>query len=178
MDTAGAQDPEGGRHHRSEGGLPESVSVVFAENQAQEDTREYSLSKQHRKPMDAFQHDQPSLLILTRHNQTGRSFRGFFNRRIPLWEGHTRSGLDRLVDALIAGHDDHAALAAAVVKFMDDIGKGFSPSAFGDAFEQEMAEGCAKSRKGKPARIQELARCLLAEPDHHGVARMLAVFSS
>ena len=154
------------------GGLPESVSVVIAENLAQKN-REYALSKQHRKPVDAFQHDQPSLLILTRHNQTGRSFRGFFNRSIPLWEGHTRSGLDRLVDALIAGRDDHAALAAAAVKFMDDVGKGFSPSAFGNAFQQEVAEGCTKSRKGKPARIQELARCLLAEPDHHGVARML-----
>jgi DNA helicase-2/ATP-dependent DNA helicase PcrA len=30
-----------------------------------------------------------------------------------------------------------------------------------------------KPRKGKPARIQELARLLLAEPDHRGVAKML-----
>ncbi len=41
-----------------------------------------------------------SLLILTRYNDTARSFRGFFNRRIPLWEGHTRTGLEKLVDVV------------------------------------------------------------------------------
>ena len=63
--------------------------------------------------------------------------------------------------------------AAAVVQFMDDIGKGFSPSAFGDRFQKEVHEGCAKPAKGKPARIQELARFLVGRADHHGVAKLL-----
>ena len=82
-------------------GLPPSVTVIFAENQSQRNL-EYQLSGQDRRPIDAFERAQSSLLILTRYNETARSFRGFFNRRIPLWEGHTRAGLEKLVDALSA----------------------------------------------------------------------------
>ncbi len=56
---------------------------------------------------------------------------------------------------------------------MGDIGKGFSPSAFGDRFKQEVLEGCTRSCRGKPATIQELARFLIAQADHRGVAKML-----
>ncbi|HUB48658.1 MAG TPA: AAA family ATPase [Acetobacteraceae bacterium] len=45
-------------------------------------------------------------------------------------------------DAIAAGNADCPKLAAAVVTFMNDIGKGFSPSAFGDRFEMEVREGC------------------------------------
>jgi len=154
------------------GDLPDGLSVVFAENQAQKNL-EYALSNPGRKPVDLFEQAQASLLILTRHNQTARSFRGFFNRRIQLWEGHTRSGLEKLVSAAISAHGDGPALAAAAVEFMADIGKGFSPSAFGNTFEQEVRDGCAKPRKGKTAAIQELARCLVDDPSHRGLARML-----
>ncbi|MFN8006767.1 MAG: ATP-dependent helicase [Terriglobia bacterium] len=153
-------------------GLPTSVNIIFAENQAQKNL-EYQLSRQDRKQIDVFEQEQSSLLILTRHNQTARSFRGFFNRRIPLWEGHTRSSLEKLVDSLRAGQGDRVALAAAVVTFMGSVGKGFSPSLFGDRFEQEVREGCTAKCRGKPVRIQALARFLVAEPDHHGVAKML-----
>lgn len=152
-------------------GLPPSVSIVFAENQTQRNL-DYQLSGQDRKPVDAFEKGQSSLLILTRYNDTARFFRGFFNRRIPLWEGHTRSGLEKLVDALHA-NQGHVALAAAIVTFMGDVGKGFSPSAFGDKFKQEVSEGCTGKRRGKPATIQELARFLVTEADHRGVAKIL-----
>jgi len=56
---------------------------------------------------------------------------------------------------------------------MDDVGKGFSPSAFGNTFEQEVREGCTRNRKGKPATIQQLAHFLVANPTHQGVAKML-----
>jgi hypothetical protein len=153
-------------------GVPPSVSIVFAENQAQKNF-DYRLSAQDRKPVDAFEKNQPSLLILTHYNDTARSLRSFFGRRIPLWEGHTRTGLERLVDAVRSGQGDCAALAAAVVAFMGDIGKGFSPSAFGDGFEREAREGCTAKRRGKPAKVQELARFLVADADHRGVANML-----
>jgi hypothetical protein len=159
------------------GTLPHGLQVLFAENQAQKNL-EYGLSKQDRKAIDQFEQAEESLLILTRHNQTARSFRGFFNRRITLWEGHTRTALEKLVNAINAGHGKPAALAAAVVPFMGEIGKGFSPSAFGNAFEQEVRDGCTKSRKGKPAAIQELARCLVEDPTHRGVARMLRRLSA
>jgi superfamily I DNA/RNA helicase len=69
--------------------------------------------------------------------------------------------------------NDRAVLAGAVVTFMGEIGKGFSPSAFGNSFEQEVREGCTAKRRGKPATIQELARFIVAEPDHRGVAKAL-----
>jgi DNA helicase-2/ATP-dependent DNA helicase PcrA len=153
-------------------GLPPSVRVVFAENKAKA-PRDYQLDGPTRKPVDSFQKAQSSLLILTRYNDTARSLRAFFGREISLWEGYTRPGLDKLVSTLADAGGNPAALAAAVVTFMDDVGKGFSPSAFGNVFIDEASEGCTKKRKGKPALIQELARHLVDDPSHRGVARML-----
>ncbi len=153
-------------------GLPPSVSIVFAENQAQK-VLDYQLNSADRKAIDTFEKTQTSLLILTHFNDTARSLRGFFNRRIPLWEGHTRNGLEKLVDSIRTSQGDHGILADAVVAFMGDVGKGFSPSAFGNKFKQEACEGCTTARRGKPATIQELARLLITEADHHGVAKML-----
>lgn len=153
-------------------GVPSSVSIVFAENQAKKNF-DYRLFDQDRKAIDAFEKDKQSLLILTHYNDTARSLRSFFNRRIPLWEGHTRTGLEGLMDAVRSGEGDPAALAAAVVAFMGNVGKGFSPSAFGDEFEHEARAGCTAKRRGKPAKVQELARLLVANPDHRGVANML-----
>lgn len=153
-------------------GLPPSVTVVFAENRSQR-SFEYQLSAQDRRPIDTFERGQASLLILTRYNDTARSFRAFFNRRISLWEGHTRAGLEKLVDAINASQGDRAALAAATVAFLGEVAKGFSPSAFGNRFEKEVRNGCIAGCRGKPAYIQELARFLVAEPNHCGVAKML-----
>lgn len=152
--------------------LPPSVSFVVAENLAEKHL-DYRLSSMHRKPIDGFENGQSSLLILTPYNDTARSFRSFFNRRIPLWEGHTRSGLEKLVDAVDGSKGDCGALAAAVVRFIDEIGIGFSPSAFGNRFEHEAREGCTKKCRGKPATIQDLARHLVLEPNHRGIAKML-----
>jgi DNA helicase-2/ATP-dependent DNA helicase PcrA len=153
-------------------GVPPSVSIIFAENQAHKNF-DYRLSEQDRKPVDAFEKNQGSLLVLTHYNDTARSLRSFFNRRIPLWEGHTRTGLESLIDAVRSAQGDSAAVAAAVVAFMGNVGKGFSPSAFGDKFEREAREGCIAKRSGKPAKVQELARFLVADADHRGVANML-----
>jgi hypothetical protein len=116
---------------------------------------------------------QKALLILTRTNDTARALCAFFSRRIPLWEGHVRDGLDKLVRAITDAGGDAVKLGEAVVGFMGEIGKGFSPSAFGNAFQQEISDGCAKKRNGKPAAIQALARCVVESPDHRGVAAML-----
>jgi len=153
-------------------GLPASVTVFLAENQAGKNL-DYRLVREDRPPIDAFERAESSLLILTRYPATARSFRGLFNRRIPLWEGHTRPALERLVDAVNIGCGNPGALASAVVGFLGKVAVGFSPSAFGDTFKQEAGQGCTKKRSGKPAAIQALARFLVAEPNHRGVAKML-----
>lgn len=152
--------------------LPPSVSISFAENQAKRNL-EYQLSGVDRRPIDGFERAQSSLLILTRYNDTALSFRSFFNRRLALWEGHTRSELEGLVDAIRIGNGDSAAIASAIVTFMGAVAKGFSPSAFGDAFVKEARGGCTEKRRGKPGTIQDLARFLVEEPDHRGAAKML-----
>src|SRR3982751_179769 len=155
-------------------GLPQSVRVVYAENRAQAQSG-YQLQPHERKPVDIFVdvHAKESFLILTRYNDTTRSLRAFFRRRIPLWEGHTRPGLDKLVDTMSISHGDGPALAKALVSFMEDVGKGFSPSAFGRAFVEEVCNGCVKKCRGKPALIQDLARLIVNYPSHRGVAKVL-----
>lgn len=155
------------------GDLPEGVNVVFAENQAQA-ALDYQLNSQGRAPIDAFIRNQSSLLILTAHNKTTRSLRSFFNRHIPLWEGHVRPSLDAYARAIDGASADAAAVASATIDFMSEVGKGFSASAFGNILHEEILDGCSKARKGKPAKIQGLARILLAQPDHRGAAQMLA----
>jgi hypothetical protein len=102
--------------------IPPSVEVVVGENTAQRNF-DYQLTQNHRRQVDTFEGRHGSMLILTRYNATARSFRGFFNRRIPLWEGHTRSGLETLVNAIGAANGDRGKLAEGVVTFMSDVGR-------------------------------------------------------
>ena len=155
---------------------PPSVQVVFAENQAQKNL-DYRLTRQDRKRIDAFKGKSSSLLVLTRHNKTALSLRGFFYRSIPLWEGHTRTALERLMAETSAANGDAGLVAATIVTFMGAVGKGFSPSVFGNRFEKEVRDGCAKSCKGKPLKLQELARFVVGEPNHRGIAKMLHYLS-
>jgi hypothetical protein len=151
-------------------GVPDSVRLVFAENKA-ETHLGYRFDPLERKPVDGFQKNQTSLLVLTRHPDTARAVRAAFGGAIALWEGHTREALDRLVlEMTNASPGDSAAFAAAFVAFMAGTGAGFSASAFGDRFRLEVAEGCAKKTKGKPALLQTLARPIVDDPSHRGVA--------
>ena len=155
-----------------DGHRPQSVQVVFAENRAQRNLA-YQLATQDRRAIDAFEQQHNSLLVLTRYNETAASLRSFFNRRLALWEGYTRYALEDLGNAIGAANGDCGALGGAIVQFMGEVGIGFTASAFGNVFEREIRERCATARRGKPAKLQELARLLLAQPDHRGVAAVL-----
>lgn len=153
-------------------GRPKSVKVVFAENLTRAPLG-LQLDREERKPIDFFEQAQTSLLMLTRHNDTAEGIRTAFFRRLPIWEGHTRPGLERLVQVLQSSTGDASAVAAAVIAFMDHVGKGFSPTAFGNRLLQEIAQGCTKPAIKTPALVQELARLLIAEPDHRGASKVL-----
>ena len=154
-------------------GLPPSVQVVFAENQAQRHL-DFRLARQQRKPIDTFVRQGRSLLVLTHHNNTARAFRSFFGRSLPLWEGYTRSALETLVVQTSTAAGNAGRIAVAIVTFLGSIGIGFSPSAFGNRFVLEVQAGCTKHRSGMPATLQKLARSLLVQPDHRGVAAVLS----
>ncbi len=153
---------------------PSSITVVRAENQAKR-YGEYSLLPLDRRPLDSFVRPERflPLLILTRQNKTAQSFRSLFNRSIPLWEGHTRDELEKLTESVRTSQGQPEQLAAALATFLDDIGTGFTASAFGNRLKQEAREGCRKKTHGKPEKIQAIARQLIAEPDHRGVANAL-----
>ena len=152
--------------------LPSSLEIVFAENQAPR-RMQYRLHPEDRRPIDSFVRQQASLLILTHHNDTARSLCSFFGGRIELWEGHSRSSLDKLANKLRDAEGNSLALTDAVLRFMRNVASGFSSSAFGNRLEQEVRDGCIADCRGKPAKIQELGRILLAEPNHKGVGKML-----
>ena len=153
-------------------GLPPSISVVVAENQAQK-RFDYRLSSGDRKSVDDFEKEATVASDTDSLQRHGDVAAKFFQPSHPAWEGHQRTGLETLVDAVHRSEGDCEAVATAVVAFMDKIGKGFSPSAFGNGFKREAREGCTASRRGKPAKIQQLARYLVADANHRGVANML-----
>jgi len=153
------------------GALPRSVKVVLAENISQ---KAQGLRYSEGKPIFDVEKRAQSLLVLTRYNEATRSCRGMFYRRLPLWEGHTRSALEQLIDDLHAAQSDAATVAGATVRFLGKVGKGFTKKAFADRFEREAREGCLTACKGKPALLQELASFVVGQPDHRGVAVMLS----
>lgn len=101
----------------------------------------------------------------------------FWNRSIPIWEGHTREALGDLVSAIVARAGDAAGISTAVVNFLGKVAVGFSPSSHGNRLMQEVAEGCAGNARGKPALIQQLGQFILDEPDHIGVSKCLSRLS-
>jgi DNA helicase-2/ATP-dependent DNA helicase PcrA len=156
---------------RLTGKLPRGLLVVFADNSAQRNLG-FQLSAQDRKPLDpALKGTQP-LLILSHHNDTVQAIRAYIGRSMPIWEGHTRSALSTLVERL-ATCGDASTVAKAAVGFIQGICTGFSDSQFAIRFQAEVASGCAKPARGKPALIQSLARRIVEQPNHSGVGAFL-----
>lgn len=149
--------------------LPSSVTVTIGENISRHPQR-FQLDDP--KPARDAVRQASSLLVLARHNHVTSSCRGLFYRRLPLWEGHTRPALDRLVDAMI-GETDAVTLTRAASDFIARTCKGFTPSAFGNQLIKEAATDCTAAKKGKSVHIQSLARRIVNQPDHRGVADML-----
>jgi len=151
---------------------PSSVSVVRADNSAPR-YGDYRVAGADRRPIDAFERSHDSLMILTRVPDVAKNLRAFFDRRIPLWEGHVRRALDDLVQTILVAGPDPKQLAIGVVTFMNAIGRGFTTSGFGKRLIREVAEGCVRRVSGKPAALQSIARLILDSPDHVGVAAAL-----
>jgi DNA helicase-2/ATP-dependent DNA helicase PcrA len=112
-------------------------------------------------------------MVLASHNPLVRALHAFWNRGIPIWEGHTRDALAALVNVTQAKSCDASALAGALLEFVGDAAVGFSPSSHGNRLMQEVSEGCARKTTGKPANIQSMARAIIDQPSHVGVAAAL-----
>ncbi|HXM33717.1 MAG TPA: ATP-binding domain-containing protein, partial [Pyrinomonadaceae bacterium] len=155
------------------GRLPPGLRMIVAENEAPRFDL-YQLAQDARKPIDAIAKQPQPLLVLAAHNATVRALRGFFFRSLPIWEGHTRDALAKLTTGVQTATGDAPLLASLLTTFLQEIGVGFSASAYADTFESEVAAGGTASRRGKPATLQALARTVIAQPNHRGAAAMLA----
>ena len=158
------------------GRLPQGLTILYADNVASNYTG-YRISQNDRRPIDQIVNTDQPLLILAGKNDTVKALRAMWGRRIPIWEGHMRDDLGALVTAITTNPGNTAAIAEAVVTFVCAVGVGFSPSSHGNIFLREISQNCSKATRGKPARLQELARCILDQPDHVGVANCLQVLA-
>jgi hypothetical protein len=151
--------------------LPPGLTVHVAENSAPQRTG-FRVAAQE-SPAIYARANAPSLLVLTGQNDRATALRAFFNRRLPIWEGHVREGLSALTAHCTAHQGNAEALTRGTLTFIGSVASGFSPSAFGDRLILEAQQGCAKPCNGKPQYLQAMARHIVECPDHRGVARAL-----
>ncbi|HJS09647.1 ATP-dependent helicase [Sphingopyxis sp.] len=151
--------------------LPSGLSVHIAENTSPQRTG-FRVAANVSQPIYARANAQ-SMLVLTGQNDRVTALRGFFNRRLTVWEGHVREALSDLAAHCTASQGDAEALARGTLTFMGRVATGFSPTAFGNRFVQEAQQGCAKTCNGKPQHLQAMARHIVETPDHRGVAKAL-----
>lgn len=155
------------------GRLPHGLSVIVAENSSAQQRGGYRVVPAEREPIDGVVNASVSLLVLSSQNDTVDAIRAFFNRRLPIWEGHVRESLSRLVidSQKHKGYPDK--LCGATIAFIKKVTTGFSDSAFAQELVTEIATGCTAKRRGKPATLQTLGRLILDQADHRGVAALL-----
>ena len=153
------------------GALPKSLQIRVGNNLALTRTG-YQLSDAHRFPIDKLVRNSDQLMILVAQNPLVLSLRAFFNRSIPIWEGHTREALAALVTTLRAQTGNPLALAHGLANFMSSVAVGFT-AVHSDRLLEEVRTNAAKPTIGKPANIQAIARLLLSDSSHKGVAAAL-----
>ncbi len=149
-------------------GLPRGLQVFRADNQSPR-YGGFQLDVEARRPISAVVRNSPNMLVLTPHNATVLGLNAFLGWRIPIWEGHTRDALSNLLATCQRSSGDPVALGRAMWMFLEDVGKGFSATAYGNRLVQELETRCAKPSRGKPAEIQSIARLILQEQNHVGV---------
>ncbi|WP_421866238.1 UvrD-helicase domain-containing protein [Parvibaculum sp.] len=150
---------------------PDEVSVIAASNIAE---ARRQLRVRDRGPIDAVVNVRDPLMVLAPTNDGGAAMRTFWNRTLPIWEGHQRPALTDLVDSLDDNTDDAHAIGEAVVRFLQSVGVGFADRSHADRFRAEIAENCATAPRGpKPRNLQSLARIICENPNHLGVAGAL-----
>lgn len=154
-------------------GLPASVKVIVAENTSPTHGG-YRVGWPQRKPLDDYLNGHEEIFVLASSNDLVRSLRSFWNRRVPIWEGHTRDALSVLLTDIQSVGGDPVKAGEALVSFISSIAKGFSASTHGNTLKAEIEGGCSKARRGKPANIQALAKILLEEPNHIGISKTVS----
>lgn len=154
------------------GALPNGLRVLCADNMARA-RGQYQLSRQQRAPLTQCMQPLNSVLVVAAHNDTVSSLRAFFNRSIPIWEGHTRDALDGLCSGVRTHIGNPLEVGKLAVDFVSSVAIGFTATEYSRQLLEDIEQGCTKPRRKKPATIQSLSRIILNEPDHRGVGKFL-----
>ena len=158
------------------GTLPQSLRILIGNNTAQSRTS-YQLSGVHRSPIDKMVRSAEQIMILASQNDMVAALRPFWNRSIPIWEGHTRDSLALLVEVLRVSTGHPMRLAEGLIAFVNGVAVGFT-KVLSDRLLHETTTAAIRSTKGGPANIQAIARCLLSEPTYKGIADALALIQA
>ena len=163
---------ENGQQINLAGTLPGSLRILPGNNTTRVNMG-YQLSKEQRKPIDKLVRNANQLMILASQNDLVAALRAFWGRSIPIWEGHKRDALVALVSVLRVEKGNPEALAKGLNDFVGKVAVGFTNSSHGNRLLEEVRNGATRPTTGKPAHIQAIARCLLVDPSHNGVAAAL-----
>lgn len=156
------------------GCLPKGLSIHFAENSANAPHKALRMTKEHRAPVNTLLRGNNQLLVLTVGNDRVAHLNAFFGRSMRIWEGHTREHLSALMSCVRKHAGDADAIAEGFLTFVYATGTKLSSSSHGARLKTEVAQRCSKPARGMPAHLQTIARLLIAEPDHRGIARAAA----
>ena len=154
------------------GALPYGLAIRYADNAAT--GRGFRLESSDRRAIDATMRTSEQMLVMTAQNETAKALVAFWNREIPLWEGHTRPALDQFAAKIGANIGNAVEISRAVVDFLGEVAVGFRRSSDGERLLREASERCTRPSRGRPKYIQQLARLILEEPNHIGASKCLA----
>ncbi|RUS65282.1 ATP-dependent helicase [Pseudorhodobacter sp. E13] len=153
--------------------LPPTVQVIFSDNIAR-NRGGYLAVRNDRQPIDRCLDRSNQMFVLASNNALVQSLRAFWRRRVPIWEGHTRNALSKLVADIQVATGNASEVANCLILFMEAVGVGFTEASHGRTLKSEIQNGCKKVRTGKPGSIQVLAKFLTDQPSHVGLARAIA----
>jgi len=161
-----------GRQVNIRGNLPKGLTVIQVENVSPA-RNGIAIDYEQRKLIDWVFNQHRELMILCPFNDHAVSLRSFWNRRVSIWEGHTRKYLSILVSKLQESEGNAEQVARNLTWFVGETCKGFTPSKYGNRFLSEVSRGCTGKTRGLPMTLQKLGKYVVDSPDHRGLAKSL-----
>lgn len=152
------------------GHLPRGVNVRFAENRSPMPTN-YQLLPEDWRDLNALLNEDKQMLLIAGSNATIQSLRGTFRPRFPIWEGHSRNYMEKLIEALNDGAGNLATKASAFVDCLKCLLVGFSSNRYGNRLIQEVSEPSNNPRGQIPPQLKVMAEYIRAEQDHIGFSK-------
>jgi hypothetical protein len=159
------------------GSLPSGLTIVRADNTSPV-RLQYQLSWGDRQAINSVMFADGPLMAMAINNEQVRAVNAAFGRRLRVWEGQTREALAELVEAAGTSKGNAAEIGKALIAFVNSFSAGFSMTTHGDRLLREIDEGCAKSVRGKPLLIQNIAKAIQEQPDHKGLASALRLIDT